>query len=347
MSEGFQHAIAGGQGKLIISQLQSPNFELSPLTGWAVLKNGQAYFADVTVSGSFMGTSFEINSAGAFFYSGTPALGNLVASIASANGTDPYGNAYFQTFNVGDQQGAHFGIDGSGNVFLVNSSGKIDAEIRSDTGAYLIYNASGGGAGNLAISVVPGANTVTDPYGNTAQPGVTSYASSTFWAQLLAGVLNFATTGTFTNATFGSNVPGAAYMSSGAAVNTDTIAEVLAEAPSTSGLGGRLVELIAEFVQMGVGGTGTVTILNNCVINGTLSVNGSTDTSTDGLPNGGTQGTSSSAGLTDGTIHGTSGAQSAGTAHTHGPGSFAVGNGQHTHGPGSYSVTNGMHSHTL
>jgi hypothetical protein len=52
-------------------------------------------------------------------------------------------------------------------------------------------------------------------------------------------------------------------------------------------------------------------------IAGTLSVNGTDQTSTVGLPNGG--------------IQGTSGAQSAGTAHTHGPGSFSVTNGQHHH----------------
>jgi hypothetical protein len=282
---------------------------------------------------------------GLFVYSGSPALGNLIASISASNGTDQYGNQYYQTFNVGDQQAAHIGFDSNGNVFIVNSSDRIVAEWRSDTGALLVYDSSGAGAGNLATSMSPVAG--TDPSGNPYQAGLTSYASSTFWAQLLAGILNFATTGTFTNASVGSNVPGAVYLSSGAAVSTDLIAEVLAEATSTSGLGGRLIELIAEYIQMGVGGTGTVTILNNCVINGTLSVNGSPDTSTNGLPNGGTQGTSASAGLTNGQIAGTSGAQSAGTAHTHGPGSYAVTNGQHTHGPGSYSVTDGQHSHTL
>jgi len=61
------------------------------------------------------------------------------------------------------------------------------------------------------------------------------------------------------------------------------------------------------------------TSLGDTSVEGTLFVGGSPDTSTNGLPNGG--------------IQGTSGAQSAGTAHTH--------------GPGSYSVTNGMHFHTL
>jgi hypothetical protein len=238
--------------------IQSPNY-VQGSTGWSVNADGSAEFNNLTIRGTFLGIDFILNTTGLFLYSGTPALGNLSASI------------------------------------------------------------------------VPGTAAVTDPEGNTAQPGFTSYASSTFWAQLLAGVLNFATTGTFTNASFGSNVPGAAYMSSGAAISGDGIAEVLAEATSTSGLGGRLVELIAEYVQMGVGGTGTVTILNNCTINGTLSVGGSTST---GTPSNNSTSTN---GLTNGTINGTSGAASAGTAHTHGAGSYAVNNGQHAHNLNSHA----------
>jgi hypothetical protein len=41
------------------------------------------------------GTGFIINSAGAFFYSAAPALGNLVASSASSAGTDSFGNVYY------------------------------------------------------------------------------------------------------------------------------------------------------------------------------------------------------------------------------------------------------------
>jgi hypothetical protein len=76
------------------SAIQSPNFVQSPLTGWAVNADGTAYFASVTVSGEFDGTDFVINSSGAFFYSGTPASGNLLISIAPATGTDSHGNAY-------------------------------------------------------------------------------------------------------------------------------------------------------------------------------------------------------------------------------------------------------------
>lgn len=48
-----------------------------------------------TINGAvFNGPDFRINSAGAFFYSGTPGSGNLTASIAPSSGTDSFGNAY-------------------------------------------------------------------------------------------------------------------------------------------------------------------------------------------------------------------------------------------------------------
>jgi len=282
MTEGFQHAIAGGQGNLVISQLQSPNFKLSPLTGWAVLKNGAAYFADVTVSGSFMGTDFLITDAGIFLYSGTPGVGNLVASM------------------------------------------------------------------------VPGVSTVTDPEGNTAQPGVTSYAagtgeddySSLFNAQLLLSLA-----GMSTPASIQMIEAAQVQWNSGLQTSSDSPASILLQSAEASGSGQRVVQLVADLLNMpevvGVTASGTITIDDNIVITGTLSVNGSTDTGSAGLPNGDIDGTSATAGLPNGGIQGTSGSASTGTAHTHGPGSYSVTNGQHDHGAGSYAVTDGVHSHAL
>jgi hypothetical protein len=54
-----------------------------------------------SISGSvFTGTNFVINSAGLFFYSGTPAAGNLVLSVSQNSGTDAFGNAYGQGFRL-------------------------------------------------------------------------------------------------------------------------------------------------------------------------------------------------------------------------------------------------------
>jgi hypothetical protein len=80
--------------------IQSPNFVQSPLAGWAINADGTAYFADVTVAGAFEGTDFVINSSGAFFYSGTPASGNLLISVAPTGGTDGFGNTYLDGVTI-------------------------------------------------------------------------------------------------------------------------------------------------------------------------------------------------------------------------------------------------------
>ena len=52
---------------------------------------------------TLIGLQIQIQNNGAIlFYSGTPATGNLVISIAGASGTDPYGNAYPSGFTVFD-----------------------------------------------------------------------------------------------------------------------------------------------------------------------------------------------------------------------------------------------------
>jgi hypothetical protein len=100
---GFQHAVAGGNGQLVVTQLQSPNFNPEAQTGWAVLKNGAAYFFDVFATGDVTASSLIVDSetGGIFVYSGVPAFGNLVGSWANQGGTDPYGNVYNQGICIG------------------------------------------------------------------------------------------------------------------------------------------------------------------------------------------------------------------------------------------------------
>jgi len=95
----FQHDIAGGQGNLIVTSLQSPNF-VHDVSGWQVAKDGSAEFNNLTIRGTFYGTDYIISTDGIFFYSGTPALGNLVLSIAPSAGTDTFGNPYPEGFNL-------------------------------------------------------------------------------------------------------------------------------------------------------------------------------------------------------------------------------------------------------
>jgi hypothetical protein len=103
---GFNNPLTGENGSLIYQQIKSPNFNLALQTGWAILKNGNAYFFNVTATGTitattFAGTDFIINSSGAFFYSGTPAAGNLILALASVAGSDAFGNTYAQGLTLG------------------------------------------------------------------------------------------------------------------------------------------------------------------------------------------------------------------------------------------------------
>ena len=120
----FAHDVAGGQGNLIIASLQSPNF-VDQVSGWQVTKAGDAQFNNVETRGSFYGFEFIINDSGAFFYTGTPAHGNLQASIASTAGTDPFTNPY----------GAGFNLYGPGGTLQLINNSSAPAVIWTPAGA--------------------------------------------------------------------------------------------------------------------------------------------------------------------------------------------------------------------
>lgn len=165
---GFNNPLTGLNGSLIYPQVKSPDFSLAGQTGWAILKNGNAYFFNVTATGTITATSVVVAGAtgGLFIYSGVPAHGNLIGSWAGASGTDAFGNAYPQGLNV--TVGAISGstITGStldGTDFILN-----------DNGAFF-YNGSPG-IGTLALSVAA-LNTV-DPFGNNVIRGFNTYYPS-------------------------------------------------------------------------------------------------------------------------------------------------------------------------
>lgn len=115
---GFQDPIVGGIA-LRIPAIRSPNF-VAGSQGWTINIDGSAEFNNLTVRGSFVGTDYVINASGAFFYSGTPAAGNLIVSIAPNPGADAFGNAYPAGINTqsGSVDGDQFLNISQGNVFL-------------------------------------------------------------------------------------------------------------------------------------------------------------------------------------------------------------------------------------
>lgn len=85
-----------------------------------------------TFNGStYNGTDFKFNPSGLFFYSGTPALGNLVLTIGvTTSGTDSFGNAYQ-----------------AGNAVLYQSSTAFTSLNASSAGNLILAAGSSGGAG--------------------------------------------------------------------------------------------------------------------------------------------------------------------------------------------------------
>lgn len=112
---GFNNPIVGGTA-LRIPRIQSPNYTPGSL-GWAINIDGSAEFNNLTVRGTFLGTNFILNSTGAFFYTGTPAAGNLVASITTNAGTDSFGNTYLGGINTYDLGGEFVGLN-VGNLLI-------------------------------------------------------------------------------------------------------------------------------------------------------------------------------------------------------------------------------------
>jgi hypothetical protein len=108
--DGFNNSILAGLGTLIRTMIQSPNY-VTGVSGWTINKDGSAEFNNLTIRGTFAGTNFVINSAGIFFYSGTPALGNLVLALTNSAGSDSFGNVYVQGITIGNASGVQVLIE--------------------------------------------------------------------------------------------------------------------------------------------------------------------------------------------------------------------------------------------
>lgn len=167
---GFNNPLTGLNGSLIYPQIKSPNFNLTAQTGWAILKNGDAYFFNVVATGSitaseFIGTDFVIDSSGEFFYNGTPAHGTLAYSIAPASGTDSYGNAYVEGWASYYSDGtvaynvAPAGSGGSSLYVASDASGHPTIGLGSDFGGSasgLPYLAASNNTSGLSADLILG-----------------------------------------------------------------------------------------------------------------------------------------------------------------------------------------------
>lgn len=158
--------VQNGTGSLVIPQIQSPNFSQSSETGWAILQSGLAFFFDVILSGgTITGPDYIINTSGAFFYSGTPAAGNLILSIASVGGADQFGNGY----GAGFSSFGPFGTTSQITSAAIGMFSGLNVISELTPNGFFLYSPSGG-LGNLIGSWATAAG--TDVYGNVYPKGL-------------------------------------------------------------------------------------------------------------------------------------------------------------------------------
>lgn len=131
---------------LVQSAIQSPDYGQG-VSGWTINQDGTAEFNDLNLRGQFNGSNYFINDEGAFFYDGTPAAGNLIASFAGDFGTDDYGNTYFP--GVSSYSGGEFSNLSNGSVYAGQISGGFPM-------------AGGGGVGNTSDFTLNSGNDATN-----------------------------------------------------------------------------------------------------------------------------------------------------------------------------------------
>lgn len=153
----FTNPITGGQGALVRPAIKSPGF-VTGVSGWTINRDGSAEFNNLTIRGTFKGTNFELDTSGMFFYSGTPAHGNLIASIANTAGTDAHSNPYPAGFNSQ--------LDGTtGDPFALMRAGQLILGQIGAAGAQDIANAGAISVNSSGTMIVDSPLTATFTHG--------------------------------------------------------------------------------------------------------------------------------------------------------------------------------------
>jgi hypothetical protein len=153
--------LTAGLGNLVIPSIQSPNF-VSGSTGWQIAKDGSAQFNNVTVRGNIAyptgflsdGDGTYTTTPGLFFYSGTPAAGNLIyANTGTSAGHDKFNNNYpagetsfnnstFVAVNLNNEELQWYTFTTQPNATFTSA-----ASLVLDSGGNIVLNTLGGGSG--------------------------------------------------------------------------------------------------------------------------------------------------------------------------------------------------------
>lgn len=93
----FSHAPVGGQGNLVVGQIQSPNYDKAAGTGWRIGKDGSAYFADVQLPNVKPGTTVTFADAAP----ASPATGDVWYDTANGLEASQWNGTAWVPYQVG------------------------------------------------------------------------------------------------------------------------------------------------------------------------------------------------------------------------------------------------------
>jgi hypothetical protein len=181
MSGGFNNDILGGDSTLIRAAIQSPNFKLSPLTGWSIDKNGNAYFESITIGGGVVRVTFAATAPA------SPNVGDVWFNLSAGAQPNVWSGSAWTAYQWGTSS-----IAASSITSALIAAGTIVAGIVDGTlieGAeLLIYSGGTPVANELQLSVCQSG--FTDSVGNIVLPGFTYYNNASPWYAVNIGAFN-------------------------------------------------------------------------------------------------------------------------------------------------------------
>jgi hypothetical protein len=175
----FLYANGGPLGALVLSIARS--------AGTDPYGNAYPQGFSAGAGSSFSGTDFNINSAGAFFYNGTPTANNLLLTITSAQVNDQFGNTALQGLTLYYKSGATFwAIQLNRNSILFSSASQQNTWVasanyglnQSATNNFAVFPPSGAsnavldGSGTLTLTNSAGVPTVFNGNANGNPSGI-------------------------------------------------------------------------------------------------------------------------------------------------------------------------------
>jgi hypothetical protein len=163
------------------TSVQSPNYD-GVSTGWAVNADGTASFFQVELTG---GSLIITSSGGVFVYSGTPAAGNLIATVVQAAGTDAHTNPYVAGVTAYNPGTGTYTQILNGELVFGNPDGAItNSCVLQMSGATTLPDLGILLNGALYTTTAPG-GTVLDDWNYIGGAGQPAYGSG--WGNRLAG----------------------------------------------------------------------------------------------------------------------------------------------------------------